>query len=531
MYICKKIYCKIKCVIKTQKQEEIMKRLIPLFLAIILVVSMFAACNTPAGPAGESTPSNNNGNATPAPDASGNGGGGEEQPETNEYEAIGLPEDINLGGNVITVHHWDPGYPEFDVDQDSLDGDPVADAAYKKNLYTEQLLNVELEFYDWEYKGNGIGQLIEACDDLKNAMSDASSSVDIIANYPRVVPTGAIRGLCYDLTSLDSLDISKKWWPQNLKNEISVLNSVMFLSGDISTSLIYQIYGIFYNKTLAESFGLENIVDLVDNNEWTLDKFIEITKVGYEDIDTVSGKSEGDTFALTLEWWNADALVQSCGFKILENTDEGIKVNEVFYSPAFGDYVSKVAKWFSSDYVFDDANYAAAATTAFLESRSIFYLGALSKGHSLQETDIDYGIVPLPMMDKNQGQYITTVANGMTMYSIGRQTKNAEAAGTVLQTLGYYGLQYTTPAVFEVTMQGKFSKDEETMRLLTTLKDGVQFDLALLYQRQIDSINDIPTQAFLRNQEWSVIMSARQQKMLNKMAEALTDDIRENLGL
>jgi multiple sugar transport system substrate-binding protein len=504
-----------------------MKKLITLFLALILVVSMFAACNTPEGPAGESTPPKGNGDATPAP---GGSEGGDEQPETNEHEAIGLPEDINLGGKVITVHHWDAGYPEFEVDQDSLDGDPVADAAYKKNLYTEQLLNVELEFYDWEYKGNGIGQLIEACDNLKNAMSDASSSVDIIANYPRVVPTGAIRGLCYDITSLDSVDLSKEWWPQNLQNEIAVFDSVMFLSGDISTSLIYQIYGLFYNKTLAESFGLENIVQLVDDGEWTLDKFIEITKVGYEDIDTVSGKSEGDTFALTLEWWNADALVQSCGYKILENTAEGIKVTDAFFSPAFGEFVGKIGKWFASDYVFDDAQYAAAATNAFLESRSIFYLGALSKGHNLQDTDIDYGIVPLPKMTTSDS-YVTTVANGMTMYSIGRLTKNAEDAGTVLQTLGYYGLQYTTPAVFEVTMQGKFSKDEETMRLLTTLKNGVQFDLALLYQRQIDSINDIPTQAFLRNSEWSVIMSSRQQKLLNKMVDALNEDIKENLGL
>ena len=68
-------------------------------------------------------------------------------------------------------------------------------------------------------------------------------------------------------------------------------------------------------------------------------------------------------------------------------------------------------------------------------------------------------------------------------------------------------------------------------RLLTTLKNGVQFDLALLYQRQVDSINDIPTQAFLRNSEWSVIMSSRQQKLLSKMVDALNEDIKENLGL
>jgi hypothetical protein len=340
--------------------------------------------------------------------------------------------------------------------------------------------------------------LIEACDNLKNAMSDASSSVDIIANYPRVVPTGAIRGLCYDITSLDSVDLSKEWWPQNLQNEIAVFDSVMFLSGDISTSLIYQIYGLFYNKTLAESFGLENIVQLVDDGEWTLDKFIEITKVGYEDIDTVSGKSEGDTFALTLEWWNADALVQSCGYKILENTAEGIKVTDAFFSPAFGEFVGKIGKWFASDYVFDDAQYAAAATNAFLESRSIFYLGALSKGHSLQDTDIDYGIVPLPKMTTSDS-YVTTVANGMTMYSIGRLTKHAEDAGTVLQTLGYYAYSTTTPALYEVSFIGKSSKDDYNIKMFDIIRGGITFDVGRVYDFYISGTADGYVNYFLPN--------------------------------
>ena len=508
-----------------------MKKIITFFLALILVVSMFAACSTPEGPAGESTPSKTEGNSTPAPDASGNGGGGEEQPETNEFEAIGFPESINLGGKVISVYHWATSQAEFNVTDEQLDGDPIADSVYKRNLYTEQLLNVELEFYDWEYKGNGLAELLEACDYIKNAMSDASSSVDIIANYARVAPTGAIHGICYDLTSLDHLDLSKEWWPQNLKNEISLFDSVMFLSGDVSTSLILMTYGMFYNKTLAEAYGIENIVQLVDDGEWTIDKLIEVTKVGYEDIDTISGKSNGDQFAITFDYWNADALVQGCGFKLLENTTDGIRLATNFTTQTFGAFIEKLGKWCATDNVLDDSSYSGAPTNAFLENRSIFHINALSNGFRLQETDVDYGIVPIPKMNKEQQNYITTPANSYSMYSIGRESKNAEDAGAVLQTLGYYGLNYTTPAVFEVTVQGKFSKDEDTMRLLNILKNGVQFDLGLLYPRQVNGICDIPTMAIKNNDEWSVKVDAREQQLLNMMVERLNKDIRENLGL
>ena len=508
-----------------------MKKLITLFLALVLVVSMFAACSNPEGPAGESTPSKNNGNATPAPDASGSGGGGEEQPETNEYEAIGLPEDINLGEKEISVYHWNVNQAEFDVTDEQLDGDPIADGVYKKNLYTEQLLNVDLEFYEWAYTTNTIAAMIEACDNLKNAMSDASSSVDIIANYPRVVPTAAVRGLCYDLTSLENLDLSKEWWPQNLRNEIAVFDDIMFLSGDIASSLILSIYGVFYNKTLAEAYGVDNIVQLVDDGEWTIDKLIEVTKTGYEDLDDVSGKSIGDQFAMTLDYWHADAIIQGCGFKILENSEDGIKISDEFFAPVMGDFIEKLGQWCSTDNVFNDDKYTGGPASAFLDSRSIFTINSFNLGFSLQETDINYGIVPIPKMNKEQQNYITTPANSYSMYSIGRQSKNAEDAGVVLQTLGYYGLLYSTPAVFEVTLQGKFSKDEDTMRLLNILKNGVQFDLGLLYQRQVDSINDLPTIAISRNEEWSVKVNNRKQTLLVKMTNDLNEDIKTNLGL
>ena len=64
---------------KHLKQEETMKKLITLFLALILLVSAFAACSTPGGSTDGSKPAGNGGDATPAP----GGNGGDGQPETN----------------------------------------------------------------------------------------------------------------------------------------------------------------------------------------------------------------------------------------------------------------------------------------------------------------------------------------------------------------------------------------------------------------------------------------------------------------
>ena len=86
-----------------------MKKLITLFLALILVMSMFAACNTPEDPAGESTPPKDNGDSTPAPDGSGDEEG--EDNEVSEYVKAGLPEGLNYGGDVVYIACWNSEQP------------------------------------------------------------------------------------------------------------------------------------------------------------------------------------------------------------------------------------------------------------------------------------------------------------------------------------------------------------------------------------------------------------------------------------
>ena len=517
-----------------------MKKVITLLLAIVMVVSMLAACtpadsNTPGGneseskaPAASGNNSGNSGNSGNN-DNSGNEGEGpassEPEVELSIYEQIGIEENINFGGNEFSIVHWNETQPEFYVNEEDQDGDPINDAIYKRNLYTEDLLDIELNFIHNKYVTNTIASMNEWCDRLQNMMEDPSTPVDLFASYSRILSTATVRGLNQDVAVYDNLDLEKEWWPSAIIDELSIDGKLFIITGEISTNVLHNMYAIFYNKTMAEAYGLPDMVQLVKDDEWTIDKMIEVTSMGYQDMNA-DGKTPDDQFGMTLSWFAADALVQGANFKILESVDyndKGLYVNitEDFYSETLDSFVSKLGRWSATTNVLNETDYSGAASNAFIEARAMFYLNIVSTGFSLQETDIEYGILPAPLREEGQTTgYRTCLGNSYTNYGMARNCRDGERAAAVLATLGYYGHELTTPAIFEVTFKGKFSKEPAMIEMFDIIRNGICFDMGLLYMRELDSINDKPTNAIANNLDWlGVKMDSFARKTLDTLVK------------
>jgi hypothetical protein len=364
-------------------------------------------------------------------------------------------------------------------------------------------------------------------------MEDPSTPVDLFASYSRVLSSATVRGLNQDVSVYDNLDLTKEWWPSAIIDELSVDGKLFIFTGDLSTNVLHNMYAIFYNKTMAEAYGISNLVDLVKNDEWTVDALIEATSVGYQDM-TADGKTFDDQFGITFSWWCADALVQGANFKLLNAGDaddiaDGIYINisDDYFSEVFDAFLGKLGDWASTTNVFDDANYSGHANNAFYEGRAIFHINVVSAGFNLQDTDLEYGILPIPIRDTDQTTgYRTCLGNTYTNYGMARSCKDGERAAAVVSTLGYYGKQLTTPAIFDVTFKGKFSKDPDMIDMFDTIRNGICFDMGLLYMRELDSINDKPTNAIATNTDWlGVKMNTFARKTLNTLLKKFNGKI------
>ena len=86
-------------------------------------------------------------------------------------------------------------------------------------------------------------------------------------------------GYCADMMKLEHLDFEKPWWPAVMLETATIGDSLYFVTGDVSTNSIHQMYVIFYNKdVLTNHEGLVEPAETVKAGEWTIEA-LQVLKV------------------------------------------------------------------------------------------------------------------------------------------------------------------------------------------------------------------------------------------------------------
>ena len=108
----------------------------------------------------------------------------------------------------------------------------------------------------------------------------------------------AQRHFFYDYHDLEAVDLSEPWWDQNAVNDLSVCGKLYFCTGSFDTTRFDSIRCLAFNKDLLTSLGLESPYTLVDENRWTIDKFIEMGQAAQIDYGEDSRFTDEDTYGL-----------------------------------------------------------------------------------------------------------------------------------------------------------------------------------------------------------------------------------------
>ena len=501
-----------------------MRKILPLLLAFVMLlgsVTALISCKNdkPEGSATPTTSASDSGSGSPTPTPSGSGS----QQETDEdvFKKLGI-KPVNYNEQTVYMFHWIAQENEYEIKESETDGNPIDDAIYKKNLYTEQLLNVDLDFF--ATAGHG-GAQQEFADALGRRIEDPMTPVDIVSAYGRTMGVVATRGFLTDLYEYDDLDLTKDWWPRDMQNEFKIKDRLYFISGDISTNLLHMMYAVYYNRDLADKYNIDDLVAKVKDKTWVLDDLIGYTKGTFEEKDGETGATKGDFYGMTFPYFYMDALIQGSNFHLAEPSDaddQAIRITDEFYSETFSNFIDKMIAWVHSGDICNETDYSGIANFIFENGNAIFHIDSTAYGMKLKTTDINFGILPSPMLNEEQGRYYTSIANPFSAYGVCRKSQDGDRAAVVMQTLGYYGKRLTTPAIFEVTYQGKLSVTGEYMEMYEYLRDAISFDIGRIYHNQLNALADIPTyNAITKGVSWAVAMGAFQKGTLNNKLRAL----------
>ena len=447
--------------------------------------------------------------------------------DDNGYLKDDLDPNLNFGGETVSIFAWEHTLPEFDVEEQS--GNIVEDAVYNRNARTESRLGVELEFTIT--KGNNT-TFKDFCQTLSNSISVSEGAYDLIGCYLRSAGVLTLEHYLVDLLEVDHLDFEKPWWSDSLLELNTINDRLFFISGDIASTLIYQMMFIVYNNDLGEEFNLTNPQATALEGKWTQEMLIEMSKGIYSDLDQDGVKSENDRYGL---------------FSITH------PLLDIFYMGADMHYVVPNAdgELVLSDDVLSDKSFAVidrfndlyhntndgffiktASATLYAEGNSLFY--NVSGQHLAQQfrgSEINYSILPAPKFNEEQENYRTPVAFTHTMYCIPIDAKNTSKSGAVLECMASEAYRTVTPALFETSFKYQYSKNPYDAELFEIIRDNVVFDIGRPFFDSLGGDSSSPIRVWrmqIENGNNTLSSAAKvQQRAWTKSLTNLNEELKE----
>ncbi len=365
------------------------------------------------------------------------------------------------------------------VTTEEITGEPVNDAIYERTQRTNEFLNVSV-------KENNIS---DSTAELKRAVKAGSNDFDVglctLMNSFGIATEGNI----LDLNTLGSdLDLTTSWWDQNAVHDLDINGKLYFTTSDFDTTRFDSIRSLYFNKQLIEDLSIENPYNLVDDNRWTIDKFIEICAMGESDMDGDGVMTDSDRYGyVTYGELAVDMLTAGCGIRYIDKDPETGRLMDGTQGEKLIDVYAKIYDLLWTDNrIFDcrQSRYSKydrglgdrIQEPIFTENKAIFYSECMAWTRVLREMEADFGVVPPPKFNEDQDRYYSIILNPF-MQMIPITDPDTARTCNILDVLAAASHDTVVDAYVNVTLTGKVARDPDTVRMLHLVFDELYYNL------------------------------------------------------
>lgn len=437
------------------------KKSISLILAMLLTSMYAASCgSTSAGNSGETSGQTQTDTTVPE--------------ETKEVAEI---PDVKYDGYQFRILGQTPatGSTNDEIYAESETGDMLNDAVYQRNTMVEDKLGIEIVKIESDDIAGDLSKSVMANEDAYDA------SVNVIA-YTRSALTS---GYLLSLDDLPYIDISKSWWKQDVIESFSIAGKMFMMFGDILYSDKNATWALCFNKNLYEEYGLGDPYSIVREGKWTLDVFAEHCKDITKDLDGNSTLDKNDQWGLLSSTTAGIGLVTSCGIFTTTAESNGSltfnlenersinalgKINELMNDRSMqlrAEDIGGSSMW--TDII-----------NIFREGRALYRISIMTDIATLRDMEDDFGILPLPKYDENQDEYYTTYQGwNARSYVVPVTVSDRERTSAILEYMASVSPDTMTKAYYDVTLQRKVARDDDSSEMLDIIFNSVTTDIAL----------------------------------------------------
>ncbi len=348
-------------------------------------------------------------------------------------------------------------------------GEVMDDALYKRELLVEEYLGVDIT----NQCAGTIKDIYPAVQEMVYAGDDTyqMALTHCITNVSNMLTDE----LLLDLNTT-SIDFTADWWNQSAVEELELFGKRYYA---VSDYMLPDPNCILFNKSIVRDYKLENPYELVREGKWTLDKMLEMGLAAKVDNgDTVWNRE--DQYGVTHgSAWYFTSFIYSSGFRLTEKDEDGNLMLSFTLNDRTALMMEKMDAVFNNEMTWEYNENIAEERADISTGKCLFNVNTINQLRNFRNSEVDYGILPYPMMDEQTGGYYTNDWSGLLCVPVTAQ--NPDMIADVIELLSYYSAETVIPAYFDLVLGEKLSRDEDSKEMLNLIFDNIVFDAGMNY--------------------------------------------------
>ncbi len=405
---------------------------------------------------------------------------------TTTVEEVPPVPDKNWEGREFSVLSVEEIYESNFEIVGEMTGSKISQVVYERNNLIKDNYNVNIEAYG-AARDDGL-------DTLAAVIEAGDNDYDLVFLYRDNMATAIISGYMKDITTVEYVNLSNKWYNQNTIESMKISGKLFHMVSDFSLIDKARTNVLFLNRDLAANNNIPDIVAMVRDGSWTIDKMYTYASQvavdngdGVMDLDDQWGLAMGGREAVCSIWnslgneivtVNADNtysvnLTNDRSLKSIDAIEKLVAPNIAFQGNQFGTYLD----------CFD----------TFIDERMLFMsetLGAIEDVSA--EANFRFTAIPYPKLDTEQTQYYTTNDNTFcATFGIPVCAGDFSFSGFMVETLSWQSNKTTFPEYYNVACKVQNSYDAECAEMLDKIFEGLVFDFGLLYAQNIKHVRGL----------------------------------------
>lgn len=437
-----------------------------------------------------------------------------------------IPEGYSFGGKTFRIMCNDysvPGWAQRDIYAEEMNGNVINDAVFSRNTYVEETYECAIEEYRvTDYGFSGLGNLVKAGD----------SSVDIGTTlfWQGAVSNLALNGYLVQLNTVESMNLGNPWYDQMSVDYFTIMDRIYFVVCDMTIGDRIATAGMVFNKQLYEDYQYStrygNIYDLVREGKWTHEVLRKMVLDLSEDLNSDGKMDNEDFYGLLYQRDSLPSFINAYGMIEAQINTDGVpeytlindnnanKLDSMFEFLYHQDNCFHVMNWFDKT----ATDFTTGMVNMFEQNQAMFMWIRFADVEMMRSMDMDFGIVPVPKWDELQDRYYSTVNQHMGIATIlPASCEDPVIEGYFIEATACESKKTLIPAYYDVTLQGKVTRDVESREMLDVIFDNRIYDIGAIFN--IGNFGaDIYNMTVTYNSDYTQIW-AKGQKMYSKLLE------------